>query len=164
MTVNAGNKCKTGNFHSEGSAFTLVELLVVISIIALLLAILMPSLQKAREQARIIMCKSNMKQQHMGHLLWAEDHDGHFHTGWLWFRRMLTWKGRKGYMTYDVIDCPTSRQFGQIDYLDPTSVYGYWSSGRDWMDPPHAEGGPTLRARDAEGPAFPRDRAFHQER
>ena len=141
MTVNAGNKCKTGKFHSEGSAFTLVELLVVISIIAILLAILMPSLQKAREQARIIVCKSNLKQQHMGHLLWVEDHDGSFHQGWLWFRNMMTYKQQKGYMTYDVIDCPTARQFGKNNPLDPTSVYGYWSSGRDWMDPPYAEGG-----------------------
>ena len=43
-------------------AFTLVELLVVISIIALLLAILMPALQKAREQARTVACRSNVRQ------------------------------------------------------------------------------------------------------
>ncbi|MCE5341594.1 MAG: type II secretion system GspH family protein [Planctomycetaceae bacterium] len=42
--------------------FTLVELLVVISIIAVLLAVLMPSLRKAKEQANFVICKNNLRQ------------------------------------------------------------------------------------------------------
>jgi len=42
--------------------FTLVELLVVIAIIALLLSIMMPALNKVRDQARTVICKSNLKQ------------------------------------------------------------------------------------------------------
>jgi prepilin-type N-terminal cleavage/methylation domain-containing protein/prepilin-type processing-associated H-X9-DG protein len=57
----------------KNSGFTLVELLVVISIIAMLLAILMPSLQKARDGAKLVMCQSNVKQQGVASLMYCQD-------------------------------------------------------------------------------------------
>ncbi|MHB0947047.1 MAG: type II secretion system protein [Sedimentisphaerales bacterium] len=57
-------------------AFTLVELLVVISIIALMLAILMPSLNKAREQAKKIVCLSNFKTLGLGLNMYASSNNG----------------------------------------------------------------------------------------
>jgi len=59
----------------KSDGFTLVELLVVISIIALLLSILMPSLQKARESAKKVVCGSNLKQQALAHSLYSADND-----------------------------------------------------------------------------------------
>jgi type II secretory pathway pseudopilin PulG len=59
------------------AAFTLVELLVVIGIIALLVALLLPALNKAWEQANAAKCKSNLRQLMMGFLMFANEHQGH---------------------------------------------------------------------------------------
>lgn len=58
-------------------AFTLIELLVVISIIALLLAILVPTLSRARQQAKLTICKANSKQIATLFTLYTCDHDGY---------------------------------------------------------------------------------------
>jgi prepilin-type N-terminal cleavage/methylation domain-containing protein len=55
-------------------AFTLIELLVVISIIAVLLAILMPSLRKARDATRLVVCKSNLRNIHTAMSIYADDY------------------------------------------------------------------------------------------
>ena len=58
-------------------AFTLIELLVVISIIALLVAILLPSLSKAREASRRTKCASNLRTRGTSDALWAGDQGGY---------------------------------------------------------------------------------------
>ncbi len=59
-------------------AFTLIELLVVIAIIALLMAILMPCLQRVRKQARTVGCHANLKQWSLVFLMYADENSSRF--------------------------------------------------------------------------------------
>ena len=61
-TVEDVHMQKTRRLRRAGSAFTLVELLVVIAIIAMLVTLLLPAVQAAREAARMSACKNNLRQ------------------------------------------------------------------------------------------------------
>jgi prepilin-type N-terminal cleavage/methylation domain-containing protein/prepilin-type processing-associated H-X9-DG protein len=65
-------------FRRETFGFTLVELLVVIGIIALLISILLPAINRARKAARTTACLSNVRQLAMGELLYVNDNKGQY--------------------------------------------------------------------------------------
>jgi prepilin-type N-terminal cleavage/methylation domain-containing protein/prepilin-type processing-associated H-X9-DG protein len=64
--------------------FTLIELLVVIAIIAILMAILMPGLQRVKEQARFISCRSNLRNYAVIQRLYCDDYDGKLPLSFDW--------------------------------------------------------------------------------
>ncbi len=76
-------------------AFTLVELLVVIGIISILIAMLLPALNKAREAAKTVSCLSNMRQIMQGLTMYAQDNQGYI--PWCYYDGIYTiWSGRVG--------------------------------------------------------------------
>jgi prepilin-type N-terminal cleavage/methylation domain-containing protein/prepilin-type processing-associated H-X9-DG protein len=120
---------KFGNSKKRG--FTLVELLVVISIIALLLSILMPSLQRAREGAKAVVCGNNVRQLGMAWRLYATDNDDWFPIGLFWYASESTGKPMAWWHDepYGIVNyLPTKSAWDRKYTTDPdTRIYrGYY--------------------------------------
>src|SRR5437870_2159147 len=60
---------------TQNRGFTLIELLVVIAIIAILAALLLPALSRAKDQSYVVNCLNNQKQLCLGFLMYAHDNN-----------------------------------------------------------------------------------------
>jgi len=111
------------------TGFTLIELLVVVAIIAVLVSLLLPALGAAREQAKSVVCASNMKELGTYNFLYTEEFDGSYPTrdasttSWLWWLPFLGgWDS--GPLAYKVMQCPSMYKYGWYDdYQWPDSLY-----------------------------------------
>lgn len=95
--------------------FTLIELLVVIAIIAILLAVIVPALGKAKELVKKTICKNNIRNQCVGTTLYAEGNNGWVPTfpagGWFWDTAFATTNeiSRESGIDYKSYFCPMNR-------------------------------------------------------
>ncbi len=98
-------------------AFTLIELLVVIAIIALLLAILVPSLNKVKDKARDMICRTNLKTMQLATILYSDDCEGKMpeydYSRGLWINKITVYMDEVD----DARHCPRTKQRKEQDLV-----------------------------------------------
>jgi len=137
MPVKTVKAEKTGRPNMQTSkahrspGFTLIEMLTVISIIGLLVGMLLPALNGARERGRQVACQSNLHQLGLAILVYAGDYQNHTPPAYqienpttiTWYDLLVT----NNYASGKVFQCPDDRRFN-LNPLIPRSyamVIGY---------------------------------------
>lgn len=120
------------NMRAQTRGFTLIELLVVIAIIAILAAMIMPALSRAKGQAWTIACMDNLKQIGFSAHNYSIDHEDSLpmssHQGNSWVASLQPYAGAT-----NIYRCPK----------DPNKTRAYSYAINDFLLPPGAAGGPA---------------------
>lgn len=120
------------------AGFTLIEVLVVVAIIGLLVSILLPSLKRARDQAKTLLCGTNLRQVGQGFYFYTVNHQGRFPGSGAWaeyirpfLQRSLGKRSSKeappgvtDFFEVEVYTCPSDPQLAPTEQrvMDPTGV------------------------------------------
>lgn len=113
-------------------AFTLIELLIAISILAILLTLIVPAVMKARAQVHKAKCLNNLKQIMIALNLYATDHEGRYPNE-------ITTRNAGGGMGFVIVVKDKEKNFRRLleeDYIDNVKIFGCPATGIE------ASGGP----------------------